>query len=116
LGGILAGGCRFFSCFLLYSCLNSCTIAQETKQMEDQILLKLDDGLEMVVTFEVEAGEEATQISPSHPVTVHIIRVVLWQKNHTSFERIDITCADDNLLDYNHERIEQEIWEHVQNQ
>jgi hypothetical protein len=58
--------------------------------MEDQILLKLDDGLEMVVTFEVEAGEEATHISPSHPATVRIIRVVLWQKNHTSFERIDM--------------------------
>ena len=84
--------------------------------MEDQILLKLDDGLEMVVTFEVEAGEEATHISPSHPATVHIIRVVLWQKNHTSFERIDISHANPYLLEVNHERIEQEIWEHLQNQ
>ena len=84
--------------------------------MEHQLLLQLDDGLEMVVTYEVEAGEEATQISPSHPATVRIIRVVLWQKNHTSWERIDITCADDNLLDWNHERIEQEIWKHIENQ
>ena len=84
--------------------------------MEEQIVLKLHDGLEMVVTFEVEAGEEATHISPSHPPTVRIIRVVLWQQDHESFERVDITCADDNLLDWNHERIEQEIWEHLQNQ
>jgi len=103
-------------CEMLHRCVKYHTLAQKSKRMEDQILLKLDDGLEMVVTFEVEAGEEATHISPSHPPTVRIIRVVLWQKNHTSFERIDITCADDNLLDYNHERIEQEIWEHLQNQ
>jgi len=105
-----------FLCEMLHRCLKCFTLAQKSKRMEDQILLKLDDDLEMVVTFEVEAGEEATHISPSHPPTVRIIRVVLWQKNHTSFERIDITCADDNLLDYNHERIEQEIWEHLQNQ
>ena len=83
--------------------------------MEEQIVLKLHDDLEMVVTFEVEAGEEATHISPSHPPTVRIIRVVLWQQDYQSFERVDITCADDNLLDWNHERIEQEIWEHLEN-
>ncbi len=84
--------------------------------MEEQIVFRLHTDLEMVVTYEVEAGEDATHISPGYAPTLRIIRVVLWQKNHTSFERIDITRADDNLLDYNHERIEQEIWEHLENQ
>lgn len=84
--------------------------------MEDQLVLRLDEGLDMVVTFLVEAGEEATDISPSYPTTLSILRVVLWQKDYQQYNCVDITCADDNLLDWNVERIEQEVWKHLQNQ
>ena len=84
--------------------------------MEDQKLLKLDDGLEMVVTFELCGAEPATDTSPSHPATIHILSVKLWQKDYQSYNCVDITCADDNLLDWNVERIEQAIWKHLENQ
>ena len=92
------------------------TFVKNSLLMEDQIILRLDDGLEMVVTFELCGAEPATDISPPYPATIHILSVKLWQKGYQSYDCVDITCADDCLLDWNQERIEQAIWKHLEDE
>jgi len=77
--------------------------------MEDQYRIKLSDTIDMVVTYYFDRGEDGTYDTPPEWMEFTILHVSLWQKNHDSYNHIQITDVDDHWLTWNEKAIETEI-------
>jgi len=79
---------------------------------EDQIIIELSEGLEMVVTYEVVPGERETAYSPPYPDEIFVLDVWLWQTNALGFQSIELTGMSDSHLIIDFNSIIQTIHEH----